>query len=394
MSETAEDHRLACIALNLVNGVGPRLQTTLLERFPNPYDIFKAPASQLMSVPGVGKKLLSTLDANNHRDMARRELEDCDREEISVITNRDVSYPAMLKQICDPPLVLYCRGRILASDQLAVAIVGSRNCTLYGRRMAEQFASGLARAGVTIISGLARGIDAVAHRAALQAGGRTIAVCASGLLKMYPPEHSNLALEIAQSGAVISESPLLRQPTRGLFPQRNRIVSGMSLGVIVIEASTTSGTLHTARHAMEQGREVFAVPGPLDSRESAGCHQLIRDGVQLVRGVDDVLQELGPLMEPVQVQKPVQKSTPVDRAQDSNVKSKDPPPIRVPRELNLSDQQSMILKLIDSTPILVDEIIERSGIEPSRVLSTLTILQMKKLIDRLPGNLVTRSKHV
>jgi len=383
----------AYVALNLVKGIGPRLQTSLLERFGSPEAVLRASDSQLSSVPGIGKKIIDTMRLDDHRDMARRELADCESNDLWVITHDCVDYPPLLRQIPDPPLVLYCRGRIEPRDQLSVAIVGSRNCTLYGRRMAEQFAGGLARAGITVVSGLARGIDAVAHRAALQAGGRTIAVCASGLLKMYPPEHTNFALEIAEQGAVISESPLLRSASRGLFPQRNRIVSGMCLGVIVIEASRTSGTLHTARHAMEQGREIFAVPGPLDSRESEGCHQLIRDGVQLVRGVDDVLEELGPLMQPVQMQ----YTPPTARKQTSGESAPQPPQtveVQVPRQLNLSDQQTQILNLITNSPMLVDTIIEQSGIEASRVLSTLTILQMKKLVERLPGNQVVRSRFV
>lgn len=386
------------LALNLVAGLGPRLQTLLLERFDSPAAILNASSAELLAVPRIGRKIVEELRLHNHRDMARRELEECRLLDVELVTQPEETYPASLREIPDPPLVLYQQGMLQPVDQLAVAIVGSRNCTSYGRRLAEQLSAGLARAGMTIVSGLARGIDGFAHRAALQAGGRTIAVCASGLKHIYPSEHQNLAREIAAQGAVLSESPLNCRPTRGLFPQRNRIVSGLCLGVVVIEASRTSGTLHTARHAMEQGREVFAVPGPIDSRESDGCHALIRDGVKLVRGVDDILEDLTPLINPLQttarhtgrtVSAPALNSTPQASASAAAQPVREVE-IRTPRELNLTEQQSTILNLLHETPVLVDTVIEQSGLEPSRVLSTLTILEMKRLVQRLPGNQLLR----
>ncbi|MBL4884203.1 MAG: DNA-protecting protein DprA [Planctomycetaceae bacterium] len=372
MNDNLSDIQKAYLALNMVKGIGPRMQTLLLERFGSPDKILSASASELAEVRGVGNKIIDAIRDTNPLDIARREYEECQQKGISFISWEDEGYPISLKEIFDPPIVLYKKGTIEPVDQLAVAIVGSRKCTAYGRRITEKLSSGLARAGVTIISGLARGIDSIAHRAAMKAGGRTIAVCANGLAMTYPPEHHDLAEEISQQGAILSESPLNMQPTRGLFPQRNRIVSGLSLGVIVIEASTTSGTLHTARHAMEQGREIFAVPGQIDSRESEGCHRLIRDGAKLIQGVDDILEELGPLIEPVQ---------------PSQAKNTE---VRVPRELSLSTQQSEILNLLGLEPISIDLLIERAGIEPSRILSTLTILEMKRLIERLPGNQILR----
>lgn len=372
MSDDLSNTQKAYLALNMVKGIGPRTQMLLLERFGSPEDIFSASETSLGQVHGVGKKIIDAIRNTNPLDIARRENEECRQIGVSLITRDDDHYPVSLNEIFDPPCVLYCKGAIKPQDQLAVAIVGSRKCTPYGKRIAEKLSAGLARAGVTIISGLARGIDSIAHRAAMKAGGRTIAVCANGLAMTYPPEHHDLAEEISQQGAVLSESPLHMQPTRGLFPQRNRIVSGLSLGVIVIEASKTSGTLHTARHAMEQGRDVFAVPGPIDSRESKGCHNLIRDGVKLIQGVDDVLEELGPLVEPVQ------------SSETNQIE------VRVPRELNLSKQQSDILNLLGSEPLSIDAVIEKADIEPSRILSTLTILEMKRLIERLPGNQILR----
>ncbi len=362
----------ACLALNMIKGVGPRTQTLLLEKFGSARNVLSASLSSLGQVRGVGEKIINFIRETDLYDLARREYAECEKLGVSVITREDEQYPVSLSEIFDPPIVLYQKGAIKSADQLAVAIVGSRKCTPYGRRIAERLSAGLARAGVTVVSGLARGVDAIAHRAAIKAGGRTIAVLANGLTMTYPPEHAALAEEISRQGAVLSESPLHMEPTRGLFPQRNRIVSGLSLGVIVVEASKTSGTLHTARHAMEQGREVFAVPGPIDSRESEGCHHLIRDGATLIQSVDDILQELGPL------------STPVQKTEAENIE------VRVPRELNLSQQQTEILNLLGTEPTAVDTIIEKANIEPSRVLSTLTILEMKRLVERLPGNQILR----
>ncbi len=191
--------------------------------------------------------------------------------------------------------MLFVRGAIVPRDLLGVAIVGSRHATHYGLKIARQLASGLARPVLTIVSGLARGIDAAAHQGALDAGGRTLGVLGSGVLTIYPPEHVALSEQVIRSGALISEAPLRAAPTTGSFPQRNRLISGLTLGVIVVEAADRSGALITARHAMEQGREVFAVPGRIDERMSRGCHRLIRDGATLVETIDDVLAELGPL---------------------------------------------------------------------------------------------------
>jgi DNA processing protein len=278
----------------------------------------------------------------------------------------DAAYPPALGRICDPPGVLFCRGKIEARDELAVALVGSRRCTVYGRQQAERLAGALARAGLTIVSGLARGIDAAAHRGALEAGGRTIAVLGTGLANIYPPEHAELAQAIAQQGAVLAEVPLDTAPLPGLFPQRNRIIAGLSLGVVVVEAARSSGALHTVRHAVEQGREVFAVPGRIDSLASEGCHDVLRDGATLVRHVDDILQGLGPLVAPVR--------SGGDQA------------VHTARELLLDDQERRILNLVPIDPVHVDEILREAGIEPSRALATLTVLEMRRLVRRLPGS--------
>ena len=369
-ADDPEQAVLNVLRLNLVPGIGPRTFQLLLERFETPAAILQASVSQLREVPNVGPKLAMSIITHGTEQAARAELARTVAAGASLLIRGHDGYPAPLDRIPDPPTVLYCQGTLLPVDQLAIGIVGSRHCTEYGRRQANRLAQGLARAGVTVISGLARGIDAEAHKGALEAGGRTIAVCATGLGTIYPPEHVELANSIRQSGCLLTESPMDQQPKSGLFPQRNRIISGMSMGVILVEAGRNSGALHTARHAMEQNREVFALPGRVDSEASFGCLDLIRDGATLIRGVDDVLTTLGPLVTPVKV------------TETETVHS--------PAELQLSDQQRTILNLVTNEPVAVDEVTRAAGIEISRVLSTLTILEMKRLIRRLPGGFVQR----
>jgi DNA processing protein len=362
---------LDALRLNLVPGIGPRLQQALIDAFGSPAAILAASVQELQQIDGIGPKLSAAITSHRDPAAAQRELDRCRQAGVRLLLKGTSEYPRMLAEICDPPPVLYCRGEIQPRDELAVAIVGSRRCSVYGRQQAERFGSALGRAGITVVSGLARGIDGAAHRGALEAGGRTIAVAATGLAQVYPPEHKELAAQIAEQGAVVCESPLDQEPVAGLFPQRNRIISGLSLGVIIIEANRTSGALHTARHAMEQGREVFALPGRVDSLMSEGCHDLIRDGVPLIRGVDDVLQALGPTISPVQ--------------------HSEGEKVHAPRELMLSDQERAILNLVTVEPQQIDEIVRASAIESSRVLATLTVLEMKRLMRRLPGGYVIRT---
>lgn len=367
----SDQELLDVLRLNLVPGVGPRTFQLLLERFGTPTAILNASISQLQEVPNVGPKLAMSMVTYGTQQAAREELARVRAAGVSLLVRDQDGYPPALGRIPDPPTLLYCQGTLLPADQLAVGIVGSRHCTAYGRQQAHRLAQGLARAGITVVSGLARGIDAEAHKGAMEAGGRTVAVCATGLATVYPPEHLDLASAIQKQGCLLTESPMEQQPKAGLFPQRNRIISGISMGVVLIEAGRNSGALHTARHAMEQNREVFALPGRVDSEASFGCLDLIRDGATLIRGVDDVLNALGPLVSPVQ-------RTPTET-------------VHKPAELQLSDQQRTILNLVTNEPIEVDEVMRTAGIESSRVLSTLTILEMKRLIRRLPGNFVQRN---
>lgn len=358
------------LRLNLVPGLGPRTYQHLLEQFGSPRGILNATVSQLQQVKNVGPKLAMSMVTHGTEAAAKEELSKAQAAGISLLVRGTPSYPDSLARIPDPPTVLYCRGSLVEADALAVAVVGSRHCTQYGRQQANRLAQGLARMGITIVSGLARGIDAEAHRGALEAGGRTIAVCATGMNTVYPPEHVELADEVAKQGCLLTESPMDQQPKSGLFPQRNRIISGLSLGVVLIEAGRGSGALHTARHAMEQNRENFALPGRVDSEASLGCLDLIRDGATLIRGVEDVLEALGPLVAPV-------------RRTEKEV-------VRQPVELALSDQERLILNLVSAESTAVDDVIRQAAIEASRVLSTLTVLEMKRLVKRLPGGFVVR----
>ena len=319
MAESEADERLLdLIHLTSVPGVGPQTCRMLLERFGSAGRALSASRAELSAVSGVGPKLAQKIGRARVEFDAGAELALCRRLGVSIVARGDAEYPAALENIPDPPVLLYMKGTIEPRDELAIALVGSRRCTPYGARMAERLAGALARTGFTVVSGLARGIDAAAHRGAIAAGGRSIAVLANGLSSIYPPEHEDLARALAESGALVSEMPMRQVPLPGLFTQRNRIISGIALGVVVVEATPRSGSLSTARHAMEQNREVFAVPGPADSLSSRGCHRLIRDGARLVETVDDIIEELGPL-------------EPRDPAQTGE------PPVRHPAELALSD---------------------------------------------------------
>ncbi|RMG39119.1 MAG: DNA-protecting protein DprA [Planctomycetota bacterium] len=361
---------LAVLTLHLVPGVGPRLASRLMERFGSARSVLNASDAELREVPGISGKTITALRTAIDEGHAGRELQQCEAAGIGVMTLGSPFFPRPLQHIPDPPLVLYFRGRWLARDELAVAIVGSRHCTHYGRRQTERLAGALARAGFTIVSGLARGIDGVAHEAALRAGGRTIAVTASGLQRIYPPEHSGLAERIVADGALLTECRAETPARAGLFPRRNRLISGLALGVIIVEARRNSGALHTARHAMEQGREVMAVPGPVDSLASEGCLALLRDGATLVRHADDVLESIGPPPHPIR--------TPSGEE------------VRSLRQLRLNDRERNVLELVTDRQQHLDELLRQTEIDAAQVVATLTVLEMKRLVRRLPGGFYVR----
>lgn len=369
-SEPSHDELVDTLRLCLVSGVGPRIRKALLERFGSAKAVLAAAPSELRDVFGVGPKLTHNIANADHEIDVEAEIALCREHSINILTESHASYPRVLREIHDPPGVLFVRGQLKPNDALAIGIVGTRHGTQYGLRQAERLAGALARAGLTVISGLARGIDAAAHRGAMNAGGRTIGVLASGVMNIYPPEHVALADEVAAHGALISESPPHSAPLSGTFPQRNRLISGLSLGVIVVEAAERSGALITARHAMEQGREVFAVPGNVDSRTSRGCHQLIRDGAKLIESADDVLEELGPLVE----------AAPRD---DGQV-------IHHPAELLLNELEQQVLSAIGGEATSIDQIVSETGLPVSQILSTLSVLEMRRIVRRLSGTTVIR----
>jgi DNA processing protein len=362
---------LDLLCLTMVPGVGPHTSRALLERFGTPTKVLDSTIACLRDVDGVGPKLAARLVGARDEFNAEAELALCRKHGVKPMAPPDPGYPSCLLEIPDPPPLLYCRGELMPRDGMAIAIVGSRRCTPYGLRQAERLAQSLARVGLTVVSGLARGIDAAAHHGALKAGGRTIAVLANGLASVYPPEHEELAVDIAESGALLSEMPMGQVPMAQLFTQRNRIISGLCLGVIVVEATPRSGSLSTARHAMEQNREVFAVPGPIDSLSSRGCHRLLRDGAKLVETIDDVLEELGPLTSEIQ---PEEGAVPVRR----------------PAELALSDQERSLLGQLSDRPVSIDELISGTRLTAQQVMSTLAVLEMRRMVKRVPGNQFVR----
>ena len=359
------------VRLALVSGVGPRHRQDLLAMFGSPAAVLAARVDELEQVSGIGPKIAARIAAARDEIDADAELSLAAAHGIDVLTETNASYPRLLREIHDPPGVLFRRGTTSPQDELAIAIVGTRHATRYGLAQAERLASSLARVGFTVVSGLARGVDAAAHRGALAAGGRTIAVLASGLLNIYPTEHAELADEIAGSGYLLSEAPPRMIPLSGAFPQRNRIISGLTLGTIVVEAPLRSGALITARHAYEQGREVFAVPGPVDSRMSRGCHALIKDGAKLVESVDDVMAEFGPL---------------ADR-----VEREDGTHIDQPAELLLNEIEQQVLQAIDGQPTSIDAVAAACGLPVHRVLSTVSVLEMRRLVRRVSGTQVVRA---
>lgn len=284
------------------------------------------------------------------------------------MTSGDETYPSRLKNIYDPPPVLYVRGQLRKEDEVAVAIVGSRKTSSYGRAMTERVSQELATRGVTIVSGMARGIDSVAHQGAISAGGRTIAVLGCGVDVVYPPENRNLFQDIIDHGAILSEFPMGSPPEGSHFPKRNRVISGLSVGVVVVEAGQRSGSLITANYALEQGRDVFAVPGNIGMASSRGTNQLIKQGAKLVESSQDILIEI----------------TPQWQKEDEIT-----PPAKDPAN-HLPEEERGLYGLLTETPIHIDEIIRESQLEPGRVMSLLLELELKGFVSQWPGRCFSR----
>ncbi|PNY34980.1 DNA-protecting protein DprA [Rhodopirellula baltica] len=366
--QSADLRSLLC--LSMLPGIGPRTLCLLLEHFGTANEVLAASSEQLAVVSGVGPKLIHTIRTADHFVDPDHVLAWCDEHNVEVLQQNSAAYPQGLLEQPDAPPILFSLGLPTGADRLAVAIVGTRHATSYGTRQADRLAYGLAKAGVTVVSGLARGIDAAAHEGAIAAGGRTIAILGGGLGQLYPAEHEGLAKAIAADGAVLSEYRPDAKPRSGMFPQRNRLIAGMSLATLVIEAPDRSGALITARMAGEMGREVLALPGPVTSRASRGTNQLIREGATLVQTVDDVLEAIGPMGQAVTVSQ--------DRV------------VRNPAELKLNDLERKVLESVEPSNTSIDQVIAVSGLPAHQVMATLSVLEMRKLIRRLSGQYVSR----
>jgi len=360
--------REAYIALNGMERVGPVAVRSLVETLGSAAAIFEADAAALRQARGVGRELADAVLRGRERVDWRREVERAAEQEVGILTPVDEAYPAALREIHDPPLALYVYGSPAVGDRRAVAVVGTRRPTHYGRATAEDLSYRLGKLGFTIVSGLARGIDTAAHRGALKAGARTLAVLGGALDCLYPAENRGLAREIAGQGAVLSEFPFGRRPDKTTFPMRNRIVSGLTLGTVVVEAGPASGALITAAQALEQGRAVMAVPGRIDQPSSAGPHRLIRDGARLVECVDDILDELDCLL-------PSAAAT-----------GRPPAAAAVP----LSGEEQSLLEELEQGEQDVDVLIRATGLAAARVNALLMGLEMKKQVRMLPGRMVER----
>jgi DNA processing protein len=372
MSTPLPDDVRDLLTLSLVPGIGPRLTAALLERFGSAAAAMRASIAELSAIPFITPRLAESIQQASQRSDAAAEMERMERHGVRLIALGSPEYPSCLANINDPPYLLYLRGAVTAADANAVALVGSRHCTDYGRRVAARLAAGLARAGVTVISGLARGIDGVAHRAALEAGGRTLAVLAGGLSRIYPPEHAELAREIEVSGALLTESKMDQGPLAGLFPVRNRIISGLSKVVVLVEAAEKSGALITANHAGEQGRTVMAVPGSVEATSSGGTNDLIRKGAVLCRSVEDILEELHGVSAMVVAEKKAASAPAAPPAASG------PPP-------GLDEEQRRIWEMLTAVCHL-DQLVHRLGLTVPQVSGALMMMEMKKVVRRLPGN--------
>jgi DNA processing protein len=367
------DDKLYWLALNMVPGVGPITYRNLVAKFHDPERIFAASVRELSAVGGISEKTIRSIHEFPAARMATEELKKTKDVGASILTFLEQGYPKNLLQIYDPPPLLYVRGDLGVSDALRVAIVGSRRGSSYGRIMTKKISKELASAGATVVSGMARGIDTCAHLGALEAGGKTIAVFGCGIDVIYPPENKKLFFDIITHGAVISEFPLSTPPEGKNFPKRNRIISGVSLGVVIVEASTDSGSLITAAHALEQGREVFAVPGNVGMATSKGTNSLIKQGAKLVEEAQDILTEIFP-------QYGVHDGIPLY----GGIVKKDDLPA-------LSDEEDDIFHLLSQTPLHIDEISRLSQMEVQRVSTILLGLELKGVISQLSGKMFVRN---
>lgn len=349
------------IGLKAVAGIGNVTFRRLLERFHTPREALSAPPADLVAVRGVNADVAQAIASGSWRSFAEEECRRLDASDARLVTFTSSAYPKSLFQIGDPPPFLYVRGELRGAEE-AIAIVGSRRATSHGLLAASRLAEGLARYGIAVVSGLARGVDTAAHRGALTADGRTIGVLGCGIDRIYPPENRPLFEAVIQQGCLLSEFPLGTLPLAEHFPRRNRIISGLSRGVLVVEAAEKSGSLITARFALEQGREVFAVPGTITHAASRGSNGLIKQGAKLVDCVEDILEELPGRRSPGENQEAPQ-----------------------PRSFALTPREAAIYELLAAAPLHIDDIIARTELTAAEVSSMLLHLELKGAVIPLPG---------
>jgi DNA processing protein len=362
-------------------GIGPTLFKRLLDYFGGVERILTASVVQLTKVEGIGNKTAERIVRTRDLFDADSELALADKLGVWIMHLQDDRYPPALRAIYDPPPVLYIKGTLTRSDNLAMAIVGSRRCSHYGTEQANRFSHLLASAGFTIVSGLARGIDSAAHRGALATKGRTIAVQGCGLSNIFPPENKKLFEQITENGAVISELPLTYEPLAENFPGRNRIIAGLSMGVLVVEATYRSGALISAQAAMENNREVMAVPGRIDSPCSLGCHKLLKQGARLIDSIDEIMDALGYVGDGLKTHAATAAAEAEQNAQGT---------LFVTSRLNLTEAEEAILVHLNSEPVHVEELIESTQLSAAKVHSAVISLQLKGLVKQLPGNMLVK----
>lgn len=371
----------ARLILHLTPGLGPKLTAALMHTFGSAVRVLSAKVSDLQAIPRIGLDTAQNLLAHWRSSSVEEEWKRLETTQTRLLLRGAAAYPSPLTTILDPPSLLYCQGEWRPQDEQALAVVGSRQCTAYGRRITTKLVRELAGHGFTIVSGLARGIDGVAHQAALEAGGRTLGVLAGGLGKIYPPEHAELALAVKEHGALLSESAMAVAPLPEMFPKRNRLISGLCWGVLVVEAQAKSGALITAEHALDQGRDVFAVPGPVDSDASQGPLRLIKDGAILVRSIEDILQhyesrlaaQTAAVAELIRDGKP---DRPTGAAGTAPVLG---PPPEEPR-------QRAVWESLKDDSLAMDDLIEQTSLPVAEVSQALLHLELQGRVRRLPGN--------
>jgi len=365
------------LRLKGADNVGPVTFTKLVNRFGTVERVLGASAAELVKVEGIGYQKAEQIAASLGKFNVQAELELAGKLGVSIISSQDERYPPALKRIYDWPPVIYVKGDFARADNLAVAIVGSRRCSMYGREQAERFGHILASAGFTIVSGMATGIDTAAHRGALAAGGRTIAVQGCGLGNVFPSDNRKLSDLISQSGACVSELPLRYEPLAENFPPRNRIIAGLSLGVIVIEAASRSGALITAGSALENGREVMAVPGKIDSHLSRGSHRLLKQGAKLVESIDDVMEALGYVGRDL---KPYVNAVATETDEKMNM------PLFDVEQLKLSENEKAIYNCLGKEPMHLEDIIAFTELPAGSINAGLISLRLKGVIKQLRGS--------